>query len=132
MCKLFGSSHWHAEHELRMPRVHVERDYKASLGYPDEFECTARIVRVGRSSLTYGYEARRSVSWLNRMSRAATSSQLLVGFKLGCRHLVVESPWGPRPAGGDAVFVQVPTLAARRPDGAFGGLGASLFERLSR
>ena len=59
MRKLFGSSHWHEEHGLLMPRVHVECDYKAALGYPDEFECTARIIRVGRSSLTYGYEARR-------------------------------------------------------------------------
>lgn len=43
-----------------LPRVHVEADYKSGLRYPDEFECTARIERIGRSSVTYGFEARRT------------------------------------------------------------------------
>ena len=47
------------ERSFGMPRVHVESDYRAALRYPDEFECTARVVTVGRSSVTYGYEARR-------------------------------------------------------------------------
>jgi acyl-CoA thioesterase FadM len=44
---------------VSLPRVHVECDYRALLGYPDEFECTARVARVGRSSVTYGFRARR-------------------------------------------------------------------------
>jgi acyl-CoA thioester hydrolase len=43
-----------------LPRVHVEADYRSGLRYPDEFECTARIERIGRSSVTYGFEAHRS------------------------------------------------------------------------
>lgn len=44
---------------VSLPRVHVECDYRAQLGYPDEFECTARVARVGRSSVTYGFRATR-------------------------------------------------------------------------
>lgn len=43
-----------------LPRVHVEADYPAMLGYPDEFDCTARVAAVGRSSVTYAFEARRA------------------------------------------------------------------------
>jgi YbgC/YbaW family acyl-CoA thioester hydrolase len=43
-----------------LPRVHVEADYKSGLRYPDEFECTARIERIGRSSVTYAFEAHRT------------------------------------------------------------------------
>ncbi len=39
-----------------MPRVHVEADYEAPLRYPDEFDCTVRVERIGRTSVTYGYE----------------------------------------------------------------------------
>jgi YbgC/YbaW family acyl-CoA thioester hydrolase len=39
-----------------MPRVHVEADYEAALGYPEEFDCTVRVLALGRSSVTYGYE----------------------------------------------------------------------------
>jgi len=42
-----------------LPRVHVEADYTAMLTYPDEFECSVRVAAVGRSSVTYGFEARR-------------------------------------------------------------------------
>jgi acyl-CoA thioester hydrolase len=42
-----------------MPRVHVEADYRSPLRYPDEFDCTARVAALGRSSVTYAYEARR-------------------------------------------------------------------------
>lgn len=41
-----------------LPRVHVEADYKLALRYPDEFTCSARIEKVGTSSVTYGYEIR--------------------------------------------------------------------------
>ena len=45
-----------SERDFSMPRVHVEADYEAMLGYPDEFECTVRVLALGRSSVTYAYE----------------------------------------------------------------------------
>ena len=60
MRKLFGQSLWFTERSFGFPRVHVECDYKAPLRYPDEFECTARMVGAGYKSVTYGYEIRRS------------------------------------------------------------------------
>jgi acyl-CoA thioester hydrolase len=60
MRKLFGGGVWFAERDFGFPRVHVECDYKAPLRFSDEFECTARVIAVGRRSVTYGYEARRS------------------------------------------------------------------------
>ncbi len=48
------------ERTFLLPRVHVEADYKAALRYPDEFDCAARVVAVGRSSVTFGYEVRRT------------------------------------------------------------------------
>ncbi|MFQ5416189.1 MAG: acyl-CoA thioesterase [Myxococcota bacterium] len=59
MRKLFGGQSTPGARAFGLPRVHVECDYRASLGYPDEFECTARIERVGRSSVTYGFRATR-------------------------------------------------------------------------
>jgi YbgC/YbaW family acyl-CoA thioester hydrolase len=44
------------ERAFSMPRVHVEADYEAMLTYPDEFDCTVRVVALGRSSVTFGYE----------------------------------------------------------------------------
>lgn len=44
---------------LMIPRVHVEADYRQPLRYPDEFDCTAFVAAVGRSSITYRYEIRR-------------------------------------------------------------------------
>jgi YbgC/YbaW family acyl-CoA thioester hydrolase len=55
MRKLFASGGGPAERGFGLPRVHVECDYRARLGYPDEFECTARVAKVGRSSVTYGW-----------------------------------------------------------------------------
>jgi YbgC/YbaW family acyl-CoA thioester hydrolase len=45
-----------SERGFSMPRVHVEADYEAMLGYPDEFDCTVRVLALGRSSVTFGYE----------------------------------------------------------------------------
>jgi YbgC/YbaW family acyl-CoA thioester hydrolase len=50
------------ERTFGLPRVHVEADYKAPLHYPDEFECSARVTALGRSSVTFGYEIRRDGS----------------------------------------------------------------------
>ena len=58
MRKLFAASP--PERTFMLPRVHVEADYKAALRYPDEFECAARVAAVGRSSVTYAYEIRRT------------------------------------------------------------------------
>jgi YbgC/YbaW family acyl-CoA thioester hydrolase len=43
-----------------LPRVHVEADYRAPLRYPDEFDCSARVERVGTGSVTFAYEVRRT------------------------------------------------------------------------
>lgn len=58
--ELFGDEGSPSERGFLLPRVHVEADYKAALRYPDEFECEARVEAVGRSSVTFGYEMRRS------------------------------------------------------------------------
>ena len=60
MRSLFGASGAAGNRSFGLPRVHVEADYAATLTYPDEFQCTARVAAVGRSSVTYGFEARRS------------------------------------------------------------------------
>lgn len=42
-----------------LPRVHVELDMMAELGLNDELDCTARVAKIGNSSITYGFEAVR-------------------------------------------------------------------------
>ncbi len=42
--------------DFSLPRVHVEADYEALLTYPEEFDCTVRVVALGRSSVTFGYD----------------------------------------------------------------------------
>jgi acyl-CoA thioester hydrolase len=58
--KLFDWRGAPGERTFGLPRVHVEADYRAPLHYPDEFECTARVAAVGGSSVTFGYEVRRT------------------------------------------------------------------------
>ena len=41
---------------LNLPRVHVEADYQGALVFEDEVACTAEVLRVGDSSITYGYK----------------------------------------------------------------------------
>jgi YbgC/YbaW family acyl-CoA thioester hydrolase len=41
-----------------MPRVHVEADYWKGLRFPEEFDCTARVDRVGGASVRFGFEIR--------------------------------------------------------------------------
>jgi acyl-CoA thioester hydrolase len=60
MRRLLGGLGLPSERTFLLPRVHVEADYKAALRYPDEFDCAARVAAVGRSSVTYGYEIRRT------------------------------------------------------------------------
>jgi len=59
MRKLFARVAGSGERTFMLPRVHVEADYKAPLRYADEFDCTARVAALGKSSVTYGYEIRR-------------------------------------------------------------------------
>ncbi len=40
---------------LSLPRVHVEADYLAPLGYDDEIDTDVRVDRIGESSLTLGF-----------------------------------------------------------------------------
>jgi YbgC/YbaW family acyl-CoA thioester hydrolase len=54
MRELFG------DRGFSLPRVHVEADYQAALRYPDEFDCTARIAGVGRTSIRWEYEIVRT------------------------------------------------------------------------
>lgn len=60
MRELFGGAGTPSTRSFGLPRVHVEADYAAALTYPDQFKCTARVAAVGRTSVTYGFEARRS------------------------------------------------------------------------
>ena len=48
-------------HELtgRIPRVHIEVDYRTVLRFRDEVDVDLRIEEVGRSSVTYRFEVRR-------------------------------------------------------------------------
>lgn len=40
---------------LSLPRVHVEADYLAPLGYDDEIDTEVRVEGIGESSLTLGF-----------------------------------------------------------------------------
>ena len=41
------------------PRRHLEATYHRALGFDDEFELTLGVVRVGRSSVTWGWRVER-------------------------------------------------------------------------
>ncbi len=56
MRAIFGPGTGPAESGSGFPRVHVEADYKLALRYPDEFTCSARVEKVGHSSVSYGFE----------------------------------------------------------------------------
>jgi len=60
MRALFGAAGSALTRSFGLPRVHVEADYAATLTYPDEFQCSARVAAVGRTSVTYRFEAHRS------------------------------------------------------------------------
>ena len=44
------------ERAFSLPRVHVEADYKLALRYPDEFTCSARVEKIGNTSVAYAFE----------------------------------------------------------------------------
>jgi acyl-CoA thioester hydrolase len=68
-----------AERTFMLPRVHVEADYKAPLRYPDEFDCSARVQALGRSSVTFGFEVRRTDGVLCIVGRIVAVSVDLMG-----------------------------------------------------
>jgi len=83
MRKLFaGPGTVPAERTFMLPRVHVEADYKAPLRYPDEFECSARVQALGRSSVTFGFEARRADGVLCLVGRIVAVSVDLTGHTI--------------------------------------------------
>ena len=43
----------------RLPRVHIEVDFKALLVFRDLVDCHIEVKRVGRTSLTYEFEIRK-------------------------------------------------------------------------
>lgn len=55
---LFGSGGGASSGGFGFPRVHVEADYRLALRYPDELTCSARVEKLGESSVSYGYEIR--------------------------------------------------------------------------
>ena len=58
MRKLLGGATTAGNPDFGLPRVHVEADYKLALRYPDEFTCSARIEKLGHSSVSYAFEIR--------------------------------------------------------------------------
>jgi acyl-CoA thioester hydrolase len=58
MRALFAGAAGPVERGFGLPRVHVEADYKLALRYPDEFTCSARVEKLGHSSVSYAFEIR--------------------------------------------------------------------------
>ena len=49
-----GYAHWF-DRGYSLPRVHVEADYVAPLGFDDEIDVEVRIARIGESSITFDF-----------------------------------------------------------------------------
>ncbi len=64
-----------------MPRVHVEADYKLALRFPDEFTCSARVEKVGNSSVSYAYEIRNTAGELAISGRIVAVTTDMTGTK---------------------------------------------------
>ena len=65
-----------------MPRVHVEADYKLALRYPDEFTCSARVEKIGNTSVTFAYEIRNLAGEVAIVGRIAAVATDLAGEKM--------------------------------------------------
>ena len=48
------------ERNLSFPTVHVECDFRRRLKYGDHIDMEVRVVRIGRSSITWGYRGYRA------------------------------------------------------------------------
>jgi 4-hydroxybenzoyl-CoA thioesterase len=47
------------ERNLSFPTVHVECDFRRKLRYGDHIDMEVRVIRIGRSSITWGYKGYR-------------------------------------------------------------------------
>ncbi len=81
MRALSGTGGETAERAFSMPRVHVEADYKLALRYPDEFTCSARVEKVGKTSATYAYEIRNLAGELAISGRIVAVTTDMTGSK---------------------------------------------------
>jgi len=81
MRALAGARATPSERSFSMPRVHVEADYKLALRYPDEFTCSARVEKIGNTSVTYAYEIRNLAGELAISGRIVAVATDLVGNK---------------------------------------------------
>ncbi len=43
------------EHRIGLPTVHLETDFSRPLRYGDQIEVEVRIIKIGRTSITFGY-----------------------------------------------------------------------------
>lgn len=48
------------KHRLAFPTVHLESDFRSPLQFGDRIEVEVRVLRIGRTSITWGYTARKS------------------------------------------------------------------------
>ena len=64
-----------------MPRVHVEADYKLALRFSDEFTCSARVEKLGNTSVTYAYEIRNAAGELAISGRIVAVTTDVTGAK---------------------------------------------------
>lgn len=62
-----------------VPRVRYEVDYLARLWFRDVVDIELRVARVGRTSVTYGFEVRRGDEVAARGSMVAVNSDPRVG-----------------------------------------------------
>ncbi len=82
MRALFGVGGGPGNRSFFLPRVHVEADYKRALRYPDEFTCSARVEKVGNSSVSYAYEIRNLQDEVAIVGRIVVVSTDLAGDKV--------------------------------------------------
>jgi len=81
MRTLFGVGGGPGNRDFSLPRVHVEADYKLALRYPDEFTCSARVEKIGRSSASYAYEIRTLQGEVAIVGRIVVVSTDMLGNK---------------------------------------------------
>ena len=43
------------EHRIGLPTVHLKTDFSRPLRYGDQIEVEVRIIKIGRTSITFGY-----------------------------------------------------------------------------
>jgi acyl-CoA thioester hydrolase len=81
MRTLFGVGGGPGNRDFSLPRVHVEADYKLALRYPDEFTCSARVEKIGNSSVSYVYEIRTLENEIAIVGRIIVVSTDMAGNK---------------------------------------------------